>query len=150
MERLDDIYNNNKYDDNTILIRIINTGLEKSEESSYIYHFFIHYKILLEELYNKSKINRPDVKYIIDEMNIILSNTSFNQYVSILERVYNSDIKISKNLWLLCFLRSIFELKYINNISYKKSVYAIKIALGESNYSVFLESLKTKDYIYIK
>ena len=149
MERLDTIYNNNKYDDDTILIRIINTALEKSEEPSYIYHFFIHHMILLEELYKKSKIIRPDVKYIIDQMNNILSDLSFNHYVSILEKIYITDLNISKNLWLLCFLRSIFELKYEKFILYKKPEYAIKITLGESTYSVFLESLKSKDYIFI-
>jgi hypothetical protein len=48
MEKLNTIYNNFNYDDNTILVRILNTILEndKSENSIHIIKYFIFCKII--------------------------------------------------------------------------------------------------------
>jgi len=153
MERLNDVYNNDKNDDNMVIIRVLNTILEQTEDSYIVYELLVYHKILFEELDKTSKIknlsSRPDIKFIIDKMNDLMSNKSFDNYVSIIENIKNKNMNEYKNLWLMCFIRSIFENMYIDNISYKKPEYAIAITLGENPYNVFLNSIDKKDYIYL-
>ena len=105
--------------------------------------------ILSEKLDKTSKIKRFDIKFIINKMNDLMSNKSFDNYISIIENIKNKNMNEYKNLWIMCFIRSIFENMYIDNITYKKPEYAIKIALGDNPYNVFLNSIDKKDYVYL-
>ena len=82
-------------------------------------------------------------------MNELIDNESFDNYIFIIENIKNNNMNEYKNLWIMCFMRSIFENIYIDNISYKKSEYAIKIALGDNPYNIFLNSIDKKDYIFL-
>ena len=148
MERLNDIYNNKINDDNIVIIRVLNTILERTEDPYIVYELLMHHKMLFEELYKTSKINRPDIKFIIDKMNNIILDRSFENYIKIIEKAKKEDMSQYKNIWIMCYLRTIFENMYAQDILYKKPEYAIKISLGENPYDVFLDSLDKKDYVY--
>jgi hypothetical protein len=150
IERLDDVYNDEINDDNAVIIRVLNTILERTEDSYIIYELLMHHKMLFEELYKTSKINRLDIKFIIDKMNYMILDRSFDNYIKIIEVAIKQDMTQYKNIWIMCYLRTIFENMYAQDILYKKPEYAVKISLGENPYYVFLDSLDKKDYIYIK
>ena len=50
MERLNDVYDNINYDDNTVLIRVLNTILEENDGNSYYVLSSIKYYIKLNML----------------------------------------------------------------------------------------------------
>ena len=150
MERIIDVYNNKHNDDNMVIIRILNTILDQTEDSYIVYELLMYHKILFEDLYKTSKIKRPEIKFLIDKMNNLISDRSFDNYIKIIEIAVKQDMSRYKNIWMMCYLRTIFENMYVYNILYKKPEYAIKIGLGENPYHVFLDSLDKKDYIYIE
>lgn len=146
METLNEIYANSKYDDNTILIRILNTILEESDNENH-YKTFINIKYyikLLENLLNTS-IQRNDIKFIVDRFNYLEANDTFNNFILLLKEVYTKNLSDDyKYLFLMCYCRCKFELFHNKYITYKKPVYA----LNEPSWSVFLDSLSNDDYIY--
>ena len=150
IERLDDVYNDEINDDNAVIIRVLNTILERSEDSYIVYELLMHHKMLFEDLYKTSKIKRPDIKFLIDKMNNLISDKSFDNYIKIIEIAIKQDMTQYKNIWLMCYLRTLFENMYAPDILYKKPEYAVKISLGDNPYYVFLDSLDKKDYVYIK
>ncbi len=149
MERLNDIYNNTEYDDNTVIIRSLNTFInESNNDPTYIFNQIIYFMVLFEDLIKSSSIKRPNILYIIDIYNKIKNDETFDNVVKILKDQIKQDKSQYRNIWILCFLRSLIEIKFLNNILYKKPKYAINIALGNSPYNVFLDSLEDNDYFY--
>ena len=48
MERINDVYNDEKNNDNTVIIRVLNTILEQTEDSYIVYKLLVYYKTLFE------------------------------------------------------------------------------------------------------
>lgn len=154
MERLNDIYLNRSYDDNTVLMRIINTILEQSNnDSKSIYIMIVHFAELLNELHNNSSYSRPEVKYVIDEIQMSERNNNFDTFSHLLSNLIKlspDEFKLSKNIFIMCYCRSKWETFYEPYIGYTKPSYATKEALGEEPWSVFLEAFQSNDYMFIK
>jgi len=152
MERLNDVYNNINYDDNTVLIRVLNTILETNDEDSYYILSSIKYYIkLFEEL--SINVNRPQIKYIIEKVNHLENESSFTNFINLLNEIYQDDpTKITeyKYLFLISYCRTKFEILYDEHIRYTKPKYASYEAFGEPSWSVFLKAFKNNDYIYLK
>ena len=73
----------------------------------------LHYIELFNDLYNSSQYQRPDVKYLIDKINFKEKNISFNNFKQLLSEVVNlssDQIQITKNIFIMCFCRSSWEL----------------------------------------
>ena len=119
MERFLDVYNNPSYSDNTVIIRILNTFLPYTEDHDVILSNIIHFKSLFETALGSSNLNRPDIKFIVDKTNYMISNNTFENYVTMLEDVYTQDMMQYKYLWLMCLLRAMFEKYYGAKISFK-------------------------------
>lgn len=151
MERLNDVYNNIEYDDNTLLIRILNTILENDENPYYILSSIKHYIKLFEEL--SININRPQIKYVIEKVNYLENDSSFTNFINLLNEIYQDDpTKITeyKYLFLISYCRAKFEILYDEHIRYTKPKYAAIEAFGECSWFVFLKAFKKNDYIYLK
>jgi hypothetical protein len=58
--------------------------------------------------------------------------------------------KNSKYIWLLCFMRSVFDIFFLKYIYYKKHDYVYRINKGETTWQVFLEAFNKKDCIYMR
>jgi len=151
MQSLDEIYENPNNDDNNIIIRSINTILEVSDNCHYVYKIMLLFLDSFRKLKAESKIKRDDIKFIVEQMDLVLENDDFDTFISILKNINNKNYDSQyKYLWMLCFLRSVFEIKYISNIFYKDPINAIKISTGEEHWSVFLDSLSNNNFVYIK
>jgi len=143
MERLNDMYNNMSYDDNEVIIRTLNTVLEKHSESRSIYVNLVYMVKLLEDL---NKVNkRSDIEFIVDN---IKSINNFNDFKKVLANIIDQDMSIYKYVFLMCYCRSLFETKFVNNILYTKPEYAIQQVLGKEAWVIFLSSFKKCEYKY--
>ena len=147
-ERLNDIYNNPQYDDNTVIIRSLNTFI-KNGSSKVIHDNLTHYTELFTELLQTSPIVRPDIKYIVEQIKLIQTNNTFGEFKKVLSNVINQDFTIYKYIYILCYCRTVFELYYRNDIRYTKPDYAIREALGDEPWNVFLKAFKNNEYAYL-
>lgn len=148
-ERLNDVFVNVNNSDNDVIIRVLNTFLEKPENSENVIQNMLYFKSLFEDLIKDNNIDRPNIVYIIDKMNEFEKNDSFENYVSILNNIHKQNMTDYKYLWMMCFLRAVFELCFEHHIYYKTPKYATMIATGENPWSVFLESFDTNDYQFL-
>ena len=81
----------------------------------------------------------------------VFSNDTFENFIVNLTYMLKQDVtKHNKYLWMMCFLHAIFDIYYVDHISYNKPIYAIRVAYGEEPYAVFLESLDNNDFVYMK
>jgi len=151
LERLDEVYNNLKYDDNTVLIRILNTFLETGEDNPQIIYNYIEYFIkLLDELYQNSNIKRENIKYVINKIQYIEINPTFDNFIDLVEEIHKKDtMKDYKYLFLLCYCRSRFELYYSHKIYYQNPEYALMNATGNNEWNTFLKAYENNDYVYL-
>ena len=62
MQRLNEIYLDPNNNDNVVLIRTINTILEKSENCFWVNEKMVEFKKLFEELEYETKIKRNDIE----------------------------------------------------------------------------------------
>ncbi len=147
MEKLNDIYNNINNTDNDIIIRILNTIVEKSKSPQEYYGNFIYFKELLIVLQLNSDNIRNDIAYVISKMNEC-NEITFDEFVVILKQILQEDKTQYKYLWLQCYLRSIFDVFYVDRIFYKNPECAVKITLGEESFNVFLNSLENNEYVF--
>lgn len=147
-ERLNDIYNNSQYDDNTVIIRSLNTFIENSSDKV-IYDHLVHFTELFSELLQTSPVIRPDIKYIVEQIKSVQTNNTFDEFKKLLSSVLNQDFTIYKYLFVLCYCRTLFEIFYKNKIRYVKPDYAIMEALGDTHWNVFLKAFKNNEYVYL-
>jgi hypothetical protein len=147
-ERLNDVYNNPKYTDNTFIIRSLNTILPNNS-SKMIYDQLTHFTELFTELLQVSQIKRPDVKFIVENINVIQNNNTFDKFKKMLSTIIYQDFNTYKYLFLMCYCRTLFEIFYENKIRYTKPEYAIKQALGDEPWNIFLDAFKKDEYVYL-
>lgn len=147
-ERLDDVYNNPQYNDNDVIIRSLNTFIENSS-TKIIYIHLIHYTELYTELLQTSPIVRPDIKFIVDQIKTVQTNNTFDCFKKLLSNTIDQDFTIYKYVYLMCYCRTVFELFHNDRIRYTKPDYAIREALGDEPWNVFLKAFKKNEYIYL-
>lgn len=115
MERLDDIYYNKSYDDNTVIIRVLNTILENRNIDSETTLQQFKYFIML--LGNLCKIQaRPNIIYIIEKAkeNYTLNDLTFAIKEIAVKEICKFPIKENyKYLFLLCYYRAMYESRYL-------------------------------------
>ena len=106
---MESIYNNSLNDDNTVISFILNTFVKEDEKnSSIILAYIIYFTEVLEELFLSSAINRPDVKFMVNKINVVentfrLQNKKigFNAFCNLLNEIQNKDMYESKYLFLI-------------------------------------------------
>ena len=104
-ERMNDIYNNVEYDDNTVLII------------------------------------RPDVIFVVEHIKYIRANDTLDVIKTISQKMFKEDMMIYKFLFVLCYCRALFELKYekqYENSMCHDPAYAVRAAIGISPWSYLL------------
>ena len=147
-ERLNDVYNNMKYTDSDFIIRTLNTILPNNS-SKMIYDQLTHFTELFTELLQVSQIKRPDVKFIVENINVIQNNNTFDEFKKLLSSIYEQDMTTYKYIFLMCYCRALFETFYESKIRYVKPDYAVKQALGYEQWNIFLEAFKKDEYVYL-
>jgi len=147
MQRLDEVYYSSDSSDNDVIIRVLNTILDYSEESESVLDSMLYFVEIFEQLESKSEIKRPAVKYIIDQTTKLNGNFNFNIFVEILETNHNKDNKNYEHIWMMCFLRAVFYVGFFDKVYYKIPEYAVRIASGENEWHVFLEAFEKKHYV---
>jgi hypothetical protein len=150
METLNDIYNNEKNSDNDVLIRTLNTFID-CDEPDMIYAYTVKFTNLFEKLLTTSKIQRNEIKFVVETIKKMENDKSFQNFVNTLKQIYEQDMtKNYKYLFIICYCRSVFELTHDRYIKYKKPDYATMEAFGDSSWSVFLKSIKNTDFVYLQ
>ena len=147
-ERLNDVYNNSKYTDNDFIIRSLNTILPNNS-SKMIYVQLTHFTELFTKLLQVSQIKRPDVKFIVENINVIQNNNTFDEFKKLLSTIIYQDFNTYKYLFLMCYCRTLFEIFYENKIRYAKPEYAIQEAFDNEPWNIFLEACKKDEYVYL-
>lgn len=147
MERLNDIYNSN-CNDNSLIIRVLNTFLEITEEPFEVLAHMLHYVELFENLYNNSTQDRPAIKFIIDKVNILENNNTYQEFVNLLTDVVDQDMNDYKFLFLICYLRSVWECKFGARIYYKTPDYALD-SIANGQWNTYLKAFKSNDCVFV-
>jgi len=112
-ERLNDIFNNPKYDDNTVIIRCLNTVLENGPSSSIaVYNGLGYFVKLFAELIKTDLVKRPDIEFIVENVQAINNNNSFDEFKKVLEDIYEQSPASYKYLFLMSYWRVLFEIFY--------------------------------------
>ncbi len=146
-ERLNDIFNNPKYDDNTVIIRCLNTVLENGPSSSVaVYNGLGYFVELFAELIKTNLVKRPDIEFIVENVQAINNNNSFGEFKKVLEDIYEQSPASYKYLFLMSYWRVLFELFYEKKIEYSNPEYAIMQANGHEPWNVFLKAFKNGEY----
>ncbi len=94
------------------------------------------------------EIKRPHVEYVVEKIQSVEMNPSFDNFKSLLEQIYEQDMDESRYIFLMCYCRAKFELVYSENILYNQPRYAIMKAMGENDWSTFLEAYRNNGYTY--
>jgi len=150
--RLNSVYNNLSISDNDVIIRVLNTFLHNEKTDPHvILSNFTQYTDLLENLLTTSAIKRPKIKYIIDEISNYLENSTWNNFVQLINRnTADKDPNMNyEYLYIMCYCRSIFDCFYKDKVLYNEPKYAIEIAYGESPWNVFLKALPSKSFFIV-
>ena len=147
-ERLNDIYNNPQYDDNTVIIRSLNTFIENNS-NKIIYVHLTHYTELFSELLQTSPVVRPDIKHIVEQIKTVQTNNTFDEFKKLLSNIIDQDFTIYKYIYLMCYCRTVFELFHNDMIRYAKPEYAIMEAFGDEPWNVFLKAFRNNEYVYL-
>ena len=148
--RLNTVWNDSFNSDNDLLIRVLNTFLENGEENSaIILDSILYFTALFNNLLSTRNIKRKDIEFVVNRINQVQLNPSFDNYVALLEEIYDKDMSNYKYLYLLCYCRSRFELFYLDRVIYKNPKYAIQQGLGDNPWIIFLKALKNKEYLYM-
>ena len=146
-ERLDAIFNNPKNDDNTVIIRCLNTVLENGPSSSLqVYRGLGYFAKLFAELIKENKIKRPDIEFVVEHIQAIDASNSFAEFKKVLENIYEKDMADYKYLFLMSYWRVLFEIFYEKKIAYTKPEFAIMQANGHEPWNVFLNAFKNSEY----
>jgi len=150
MERLNEIYNNCHNDDNTVLIRSLNTFLENGINDPSIICENVLYFVRLFEILLKTN-NRPSIKFVVDAIQSVEMTQSFSNFIQLLEQVHEQDMRDYKYLFLMCYCRSKFESHFTDKIKYTNPKYAVMEAMGQHNRwaVLFVEAYKQNEFIYI-
>jgi len=148
MERLNEVYNNPQNDDNTIIIRSLNSILN-SEFHKLKYEGINYFVELFIELVKTSQIKRPDVEFIIEKIQTINANNTFNNFEKLLQNIYKQDMGDYKHIFVIWYCRTLFEKFYENKIGFTKPNYAIMKAMGDDNWAIFLKAFDKGDYAYM-
>ena len=149
-ERLNDVYNNPEYTDNDFIVRSLNTILESgSDSSTKIYTEITYYAELTTELLQTSPVKRPDVKFIVEQINAMQTNNTFAEFKKLFSSIYKQDMTNYKYLYLMCYCRTLFEIFYKSKILFTKPDYAIMQAMGYETWNVFQKAFTTGEYTYL-
>ena len=150
INRLDNIWNNTTNTDNDILIRALNTFLETDEDNpEIIFNSIGYFTKLFDKLLTTTNINRQDIRYVVNKIQYIEINPSFDNFIDLLYEVYKKNMqKDYKYLFLICYCRARFEIYYADDILYSTPSYAIRQASGESRWKIFLEAFNNEEYTY--
>ena len=150
MERLNDIYNDDNNDDNTIIIRVLNTILENVDNCNpeLILENILYYVELFNNLLNDKK--RDDIEYIVSKINYLESNQSFNNFRKLLDEIIDKDMHDFKNTFILCYCRATWEFMYDEHIAYTNPKYATMESITGEYWNVFIKAYKTNEFVYIK
>ena len=154
MERLDDIYNNPEIDDNTLLMRILNTILEIKDSLELLMNI-LHYTDLLKALAMKAIKNgdfqRENVKFVVEMIDFIENKNPehFEIYCKVLKSLTSTELTENHLIFLMCYCRAKWEVFYEKHIVYSDPKYAI-LDLTQSKWCVFLEAFKNNQYRFIK
>jgi hypothetical protein len=140
-ERMDDIYNNVEYDDDTVIIRCLNTILEQKKNDFETYIMFEHFVNMLAKLTETSLIVRPDVIFVVEHIKYIRANETLDAIRTISQKMFKENLMIYKFLFVLCYCRAVFELKYekqYENSMKHDPAYAVNVAIGVNPWSYLL------------
>ena len=117
INRLNNVWNNMSNSDNDILIRVLNTFLETGEDNpQIIFNSIEYFTKLFDKLLVTTNINRPDIKYVVNKIQYVEINPTFDNFTDLLDEVYKKNMNEYKYLFLLCYCRARFELYYVDNI----------------------------------
>jgi len=105
----------------------------------------IYYGLLLQT----SPIDRPDIKFIVEQIKSIQNNNTFDEFKKVLSSILDQDYNTYKYLFVLCYCRTVFELFYCYKIKYTIPDYAIMKALGNEPWNVFLKAFRNNHYVYL-
>jgi len=149
INRLNNIWNDTSNTDNVILIRVLNTFLETGEDNpEIIFNSIGYFTKLFDELLTTTNINRQDIRYVVNKIQYIEMNPSFDNFIDLLDEVYKKNMQDYKYLFLLCYCRARFEIYYADDILYDTPSYATRQAFGESQWNIFLEAFNNDEYTY--
>lgn len=149
INRLDNVWNNMSNSDNDILIRVLNTFLETGEDNpQIIFNSIEYFTKLFDKLLVTTNINRPDIKYVVNKIQYVEINPTFDNFTDLLDEVYKKNMNEYKYLFLLCYCRVRFELYYVDNILYDTPKYAIRQSFGKNQWNIFLEAFENQEYTY--
>lgn len=149
METLDDIYNNINIDDNTILMRILNTIITDDDGHYEILENILYFVKYLDKLLIKYYIVRDDIKYVVSQIKFVENNKSFYIFCDLLDKIIDSDKTINKNIFLLCYCRSLWEIIFNKHIIYTNPKYSSLEAINGEYWNVFLQAYKDKQFKYL-
>lgn len=150
-DRLNSIWNDSLNTDDSILVRVLNTildsGNENNETPDTIFNSIIYFMGCFDNLLqNSNNINRPKIWYVVDKIKYLEENTSFHNFIDLLNEVYKKNMEDYKYLFVLCYCRARFELYYADNICYSDPEYVIKQAFGGCEWTTFLEAFRNNAY----
>ena len=143
MARLNDVFNDILgIDDNTFVIRIINTILSTDDQET-IRKNFIYFTELINFLTEQFPDKRPSIVGVIKQIKNYIDTPTKKEYLRMIKEHIDRSKDDYKNLYVLCFCRSVFECNYTNSVMYTHPKYACDEASGlKSSWQVFTDAVK--------
>jgi hypothetical protein len=145
METLDVLYNNPGYGDNVVIVRCLNTILESKKPVLAQLNLFHRF---LQHLSETSSVQRPEISDMLNTIDGLKQNLTFDNFLNILRSVYKQDMSNYKYIWILSYLRGVYETYFINSITYSSPGFALQHATGVEPWFVFLQAVEHNSFIY--
>ena len=140
---LNDAWKDSDLTDADLIFMALNGMLSKSNKmsSNALRSRFDVYHKCFKLLLGASKVQRPRVSVLL----ALLGNYERTNLSDIREYISLNKGHISEpdpvHIWILCYYRTVFESEYASTISFVKPAHALRAALGENIWTVFMDSI---------
>lgn len=147
MPQLREVYANKETTDDAILNGVLDCIFTESiEDHQVIYNTILYYTDCLEKCFDID-VERPAIKYVVELVKSkSIESVTINDIVEIVKE-HIKNIKNSLSLYIICYYKSMWQIKFEHRIVYNSPEYAVKESYGMDPWIVFVSSVPDRDFV---